>query len=68
MMKNILVTGGNGQLGNSVRKIANKYLNYQFIFTDVPEVDITDLTSLEKLIEEQKIDIIITICLIRYNI
>ncbi len=59
MMKNVLVTGGNGQLGNSVRKVANKYPNYQFIFTDVPEVDITDLISLEKLIEEQKIDIII---------
>lgn len=58
-MKNILVTGANGQLGNSVRKIANQYPNYQFIFTDVPEVDITDLEGLEKLVKEQNVDVII---------
>lgn len=58
-MKNVLVTGGNGQLGNSVRKISKQYTNYQFFFTDMPEVDITDLVCLENIITEKKIDIII---------
>ena len=58
-MKNVLVTGGNGQLGNSVKKIATKYPNYRFIFTDVPEVDITDLSCLENLVKENNIEIII---------
>ena len=55
---NILVTGGNGQLGCSIAKIASKY-NHEFIFCDIPEVDITDFVSLYNIVEENKIDTII---------
>lgn len=55
---NILVTGANGQLGNSIRKISERYPNNYF-FTDMPEVDITDLSLLENLMREKKIDAII---------
>ena len=34
-MKTILVTGANGQLGNSIRLLAGKYSGYNFLFTDV---------------------------------
>lgn len=56
---NILITGANGQLGNSIRKIAAEYPAFQFIFTDIPEVDITDKTSLENLVRERAIEAII---------
>ena len=48
---NILVTGANGQLGNSIRKISGSYPNNYF-FTDMPEVDITNLPLLENLMKE----------------
>ena len=38
----ILVTGANGQLGLSLRKIAPEYPAHSFVFTDLPEGDITD--------------------------
>lgn len=34
-MKTILVTGANGQLGNSIRRLAAGYPQYAFEFTDV---------------------------------
>lgn len=56
---NILVTGANGQLGNSVRKISVNYPQHKFIFTDMPEVDITDLQLLENLVKDENIGAII---------
>ncbi|MBO7607561.1 MAG: dTDP-4-dehydrorhamnose reductase [Paludibacteraceae bacterium] len=56
---NILVTGANGQLGNSVRKIADKYTQHHFLYTDMPEVDITDLHLLEDLVKKENIGAII---------
>lgn len=56
---NILVTGGNGQLGNSIKKISSDYPQHTFFFTDVPEVDITNLELLVRLMEEKSVDAII---------
>lgn len=56
---NILVTGANGQLGNSVRKIASNYTQHHFLYTDMPEVDITDLQLLEDLVKKENIGAII---------
>lgn len=39
---NILVTGGNGQLGNEMRVVSKESRN-RYIFTDVVELDITNL-------------------------
>lgn len=38
----ILVTGSNGQLGNEIRAVAKEYPDFDFIYTDVDELDITD--------------------------
>ena len=38
--RNILVTGGNGQLGSELKELAPAYSNYHFIFTDVENLDI----------------------------
>ena len=57
--KNILITGGHGQLGLSLRKIAAKYPQYTFLFTDLPEGDITDKASIEQAVEKGRIEIIV---------
>jgi dTDP-4-dehydrorhamnose reductase len=41
----VLVTGANGQLGQSIKFIANKYPTIQFIYTDFHEMDITNIES-----------------------
>ena len=56
---NILVTGGNGQLGMSLRKIHNEFPQYNFYFTDIPEMDITDVGNINNFITINKIDTII---------
>jgi dTDP-4-dehydrorhamnose reductase len=38
--KKILVTGANGQLGNEMRLLAEKYPNFVFDFTDIAELDL----------------------------
>ena len=60
VQKNILVTGSNGQLGNEIRRIsANHENNFRFFFTDVAELDITDLRSVDFFIKENNIKYII---------
>lgn len=54
-----MVTGANGQLGNSVRKIAGNYPQHKFIYTDMPEVDITNLPLLEDLVKKESVGAII---------
>ncbi len=38
----ILVTGQNGQLGNELKVLSENYANYDYVFTDVAELDITN--------------------------
>ncbi len=56
---NILVTGANGQLGNSIRKISGNYKNNNFLFTDMPEVDITNVDLLRDLVKRNNVNAII---------
>ena len=58
-MNNILVTGGNGQLGSELREIASNYPAYNFLFTDVKAFDITNHTDVKEFIEINKINVII---------
>ena len=39
---NILVTGGNGQVGSELQVLASKYPDWKFFFTDAHDLDITD--------------------------
>ena len=55
---NILVTGANGQLGNEMRRISTKSL-HKYIFTDVQELDITDLDAVCAMVKESGVDIIV---------
>lgn len=46
----ILVTGSNGQLGSELRKLAG--IGHEFLFTDFPELDITQATAIESTCRE----------------
>jgi dTDP-4-dehydrorhamnose reductase len=54
MTNKILVTGSNGQLGNELRELAPSFAQYEFIFTDVEELSITDKEAVEKIFREQR--------------
>jgi len=58
-MNNILVTGGQGQLGSELRKITPNYPDYNFFFTDVKQLDITNHTAVKEFIEINNINVII---------
>lgn len=54
----LLITGANGQLGNSLREIAHT-LPHQFIFTDIDELDITNPEAVDTFIEKERPDFVI---------
>ena len=64
MMKKILVTGCNGQLGRAIRQ-AYKGEDVSFINTDVAEgegivaLDITDVSAVHALVRAERPDVII---------
>lgn len=58
-MKNILVTGANGQLGNEMRLLAEVNKEYTYFFTDVAELDICDEQAVRNFVAEHQIDIIV---------
>jgi dTDP-4-dehydrorhamnose reductase len=55
----ILVTGADGQLGNELKLVAKNYYGYDFIFTDVDTLNITDGKKTATYIKETSPDWII---------
>jgi len=51
--KLVLVTGGNGQLGNELRRLAQGRPDWEFVFTDVAELDITRPESVHSFIAQK---------------
>ena len=45
-MKNVLVTGSNGQLASCIKDLEKQYKNLKLIYTDYQELDICDLNQL----------------------
>ncbi len=43
----ILITGSKGQLGNEIKVLAKDYPDFEFIYTDIDELDITDPLKVE---------------------
>lgn len=58
-LKNILVTGANGQLGNEMRRVATMDAGRVYLFTDVAELDICDEEAVERFVVENTIDCIV---------
>ncbi len=46
-MKNLLITGSNGQLGTSIRDLSKDFPEFNFIFTDIEELDLTNKSAVE---------------------
>jgi len=57
-MLNILVTGSNGQLGCEIKEASSKY-DYNFIFTDRSNIDITSKDELRAFCKTNSINVII---------
>ncbi len=59
-MNHILITGSNGQLGNEMRLLADRYEDeMDLIFTDREELDITDRQAVRQFIEQHEIDCVV---------
>lgn len=59
-MRQILITGCNGQLGNEIRSLAAKCEDdCAFLFTDVQELDITDRKAVYAYIEQNRVSVVI---------
>lgn len=56
-MKNILVTGANGQLGSEIQNIQGKTKNY--FFTDASDLDITDRQAISDFVKKNNIQIVV---------
>lgn len=50
-MTGILVTGVSGQLGSEIKELSARFSGYSFIFTDTPEMDITDAETVMSFIK-----------------
>ena len=55
---NILVTGANGQLGNEMRIVSRESAD-NYIFTDVAELDITNLEAVRCMVAEKNVKVIV---------
>lgn len=55
----ILVTGSKGQLGNEIRVLAQDYPDFDFIYTDIDELDITDQLKVKAFFVANKPEVII---------
>ena len=58
-MSNILITGGNGQLGMEFKSLISDNLNFNFIYTDFRQLDITNHQRVKQFVLDKKIEIII---------
>jgi len=58
-MKKIWVTGSKGQLGTELFNQRERLKNFEFAFTDLKELDLTDKKKILKFTEKKKPDVII---------
>ena len=58
-MDNVLVTGANGQLGNELRRRASGGGSCRYVFTDVAELDITDLEAVRRCMDAEGISVVV---------
>jgi dTDP-4-dehydrorhamnose reductase len=54
MTNKILVTGSNGQLGSDLRDLAASYPQYEFVFTDVAELSITNRDAVNSFFANER--------------
>jgi dTDP-4-dehydrorhamnose reductase len=55
----ILITGGDGQLGNAFKELSGDYKDYQFHFIDIQDLDITNSSAVTTFLLADRPEIII---------
>lgn len=55
----IVVFGSKGQLGKKISELSAQYNDFDFLFYDIQEIDITDNSQIDKLFIKNNIDLII---------
>lgn len=55
----IVVTGANGQLGSEIKKKSALFTGFNFVFTDIGELDITDWKAVETFFDRESPDFLI---------
>ena len=58
-MNNILVTGSNGQLGSEIRVLSSQFPQYNFIFTDVDELNLADADAVDTFFNSNDVSVCI---------
>lgn len=59
MNKQVLVTGAKGQLGQSIYDLQGEHSGFDFVFTDVEELDLTDQNQMQHYLSHNGFDVII---------
>ena len=55
----ILITGANGQLGNELKVVSRNFYGYDFIFTDIETLDLTNPIHVSDFIKKSSLSKII---------
>jgi dTDP-4-dehydrorhamnose reductase len=55
----ILITGAFGQLGSELKELTKKHPDWQFLFTDIDELNITDENEVKNYFHQQQPDFVI---------
>ena len=58
-MKTILITGSNGQLGNEMQVASKEFPQFNYLFTDIENLDICDKVALDRFVKTNSVDIIV---------
>lgn len=58
-MNTILITGSKGQLGNEMQQAAKRYPAFNYIYTDIEELDICDKSSLNTFVKSNAVNFIV---------
>jgi len=55
----ILITGAKGQLGSELKLLSEEYPEFAFTFTDIEELDITNMVAVSEFFEKSNPDVVI---------
>lgn len=58
-MTTILITGSKGQLGNEMQQAAVRFPDFNYIYTDVAELDICDKSALDAFVKANNVNVIV---------
>src|ERR1035437_612303 len=58
-MTTILITGSHGQLGNEMQQASTCFPAFNYIYSDVEDLDICDKTALNAYVKANHVDIIV---------